>query len=80
MPPMPVADAIRWAQRFPWETMQITSDGPSAFPRHSNNYIGWAQTRRQNPLQMLLNGPSVFLGSSANYIGWAQWFFKQLRQ
>ena len=40
MPQTPGADAIRWAQRFPWEIMQIASDGPSAFPRTSVNNIG----------------------------------------
>ena len=86
MPPMPVADGIRWAQRFPWEIMQITSDGPSAFARNSVNNIGWAQTCRKRPLRMPLDGPSVFLGklcklhrmgpvlfprTSVNIIGWA---------
>ena len=86
MPPEPVADVIKWAQRFPCETMQITSDGPSAFTGNSVNNIGWAQTCRKRPLQMPLDGPSVFLGklcklhrlgpvlfprTSVNIIGWA---------
>ena len=74
MLPMPVADAIRWAQRFLWEIMQITLDGPSAFTRNSVNNIGWAQTCHKYLLQMLLGGPSIYLGSSANYFGWAQCF------
>ena len=74
MPAKPVANAIKWAQRFPCETLQITSDGPSGFLCSFVNIIGGAQTCRQYLLPMLLDGPSVFLGSSANYFGWAQCF------
>jgi hypothetical protein len=73
MPPKPLLMLIN-GPSVSREVLQITSDGPIAFPRSFVDNIGWGPDMPPKPLLMLMNGPSVFSGSSAIHIGWAQCF------